>query len=72
MPKQDDFSLKRPLALRPSDSLALGIIEELLKFLVDLNHGQQPRQADAEAPKYSSILTVCRRHGAPKHDGADC
>jgi hypothetical protein len=58
--------------LRPRETLALGMIEELLTFPVDLNHGQQPRQAGEEAPKFSSILAVCRRHRAPKYDGADC
>src|ERR1700730_17577475 len=43
---------------------ALGIIEELCEFLVDLDHGQQLRQAGAEAP--NAAMLPRGRHVPPE------
>jgi hypothetical protein len=55
-------------ALQPIEPLASGIVEELSKFLVDLNHRQQPRQAGTEAPEQSlnwSLFPGARRRDGP-------
>jgi hypothetical protein len=67
----DHYISGKEEALPRLEPLAVGVAEELGELLVDLNAGQKPREARAEAPEFAPRGVASARREKPQDHGAE-